>query len=147
VSGAISREASLALGPIPEIGFVLQFVAMFEALGAVAAAKSFERTRDVDRRWLITHPLGDVWPVLRGCPPRDPESARRTMRLMRDHVLLCFLATVVVTVRLSLIGPVTNPWLELLLPVCVAVICTRLLAPVYSGWREPDEVRGRQRRR
>jgi hypothetical protein len=54
VSGAVVREASFALGPIPEIGFVLQFVAIFGALGAVAAAKSFERTKDADRRWLIT---------------------------------------------------------------------------------------------
>jgi uncharacterized membrane protein YidH (DUF202 family) len=50
----VTREASLALGPVPEIGFVLQFVAIFGALGAVAAAKSFQRTKDADRRWLIT---------------------------------------------------------------------------------------------
>ena len=54
MSGAVTRGASLALGPIPDIGFVLQFVAIFGALGAVAAAKSFERTKDADRRWLIT---------------------------------------------------------------------------------------------
>ena len=69
------------------------------------------------------------------------------MSLVRDHVLLCFLATVAVTVGLFLVGLGTNPWLQLLVPVCVAIVCTRLLAPVYFGWREPGEVRGRPRRR
>ena len=49
----MSRRASFALGPIPELGFVLQFMAIFGALGAIAAANSFERTRDADRRRLI----------------------------------------------------------------------------------------------
>ena len=43
--------ASLALDPIPEVGFVLQFAALF---GAIAAARSVRRTRDADERWLIT---------------------------------------------------------------------------------------------
>jgi hypothetical protein len=42
------------LGPIPELGFVLQFVAIFGAVGAVVAARSFRRTGDADQRWLIT---------------------------------------------------------------------------------------------
>ena len=45
--------ASLALGPIPEVGFVLQFVAIFGVFGAVAAARSFRRTGDPDHRWMI----------------------------------------------------------------------------------------------
>jgi len=69
------------------------------------------------------------------------------LRLVRDHVVLCFLATVAVTFGLFLVGLGTSPWLQLLVPVFVAIVCTRLLAPVYFGWREPDEVRGRARRR
>jgi hypothetical protein len=46
--------ASLALGPIPEVGFVLQCVGVFGALGAIAAARSFRRTGNADERWLIT---------------------------------------------------------------------------------------------
>ncbi len=46
--------ASLALGPIPEVGFVLQFAALFGAFGAIAAARSFRRKHDADERWLIT---------------------------------------------------------------------------------------------
>ena len=143
----MTREASFALGPVPEIGFVLQFVAIFRALGAVAAAKSFGRTKDADRRVAYHHPQGDVWALRWGCPPGDLESARRTMRLVRDHVVLCFLATVAVTLGLFLVGLGTSPWLQLLVPVFVAIVCTRLLAPVYFGWREPDEGRGRGRRR
>lgn len=69
------------------------------------------------------------------------------MRLVREHVLLCFLATVAATVGLFLAGLGSNPWAQLLVPVFVAIVCTRLLAPVYFGWREPDEARGRPRRR
>lgn len=69
------------------------------------------------------------------------------MRLVRDHVVLCFLATVTVTVGLFLVGLGTDPWLQLLVPVFVALICTRLLAPVYFGWREPDQVRRPRRQR
>jgi hypothetical protein len=32
----------------------LQFVAIFGAVGAVVAARSFRRTGDADQRWLIT---------------------------------------------------------------------------------------------
>jgi hypothetical protein len=46
--------ASLALGPIPEVGLILQCMAIFGAFGALAAARSFGRTGDADRRWLIT---------------------------------------------------------------------------------------------
>jgi len=46
--------ASLALGPIPEVGFVLQAMALGGALGALAASRSFRRTGDAERRWLIT---------------------------------------------------------------------------------------------
>jgi hypothetical protein len=54
VSDALAGEDVLALGPIPEVGLVLQFMAIFGALGALAAARSFQRTGDADRRWLIT---------------------------------------------------------------------------------------------
>jgi hypothetical protein len=58
VTGASAAHAlttaSLALGPSPEIGFVLQCVGLFATLGAIAAARSFRRTGDADRRWLIT---------------------------------------------------------------------------------------------
>ena len=46
--------ASLALGPIPEVGFVLQAMAVGGALGALAASREFRRTGDADRRWLVT---------------------------------------------------------------------------------------------
>jgi hypothetical protein len=46
--------ASLAFGPSPEVGVVLQAVAIGGALGALAASRSFRRTGDADRRWLIT---------------------------------------------------------------------------------------------
>ncbi len=59
MTGALNAEggwpgASLALGPIPEVGFVLQFTALFGAFGAVAAARMFRRKGDPDQRWLIT---------------------------------------------------------------------------------------------
>jgi Na+/glutamate symporter len=47
-------DASLALGPSPEVGVVLQAMALGGAIGALAAARSFRRTGDADRRWLIT---------------------------------------------------------------------------------------------
>jgi hypothetical protein len=34
-------DASLALGPSPEIGFILQCVGLFATCGAIAAARSF----------------------------------------------------------------------------------------------------------
>jgi hypothetical protein len=46
--------SSLALGPIPEVGCVLQVAATFGAIGAVAAARRFGRTADADERWMIT---------------------------------------------------------------------------------------------
>ena len=52
--------ASLALGPIPEVGFLLRFIAIFGALGALAAAKSFQRTGDADPPMAHHDPLGDT---------------------------------------------------------------------------------------
>jgi hypothetical protein len=46
--------SSLALGPIPEVGFVLQVAALFGAFGAIAAARRFGQTGDPDERWMIT---------------------------------------------------------------------------------------------
>ena len=54
MSGAVGREASFAVGPGPRDWLRLAVCGDFGALGAVAAAKSFERTKDADRRWLIT---------------------------------------------------------------------------------------------
>jgi hypothetical protein len=44
-----ARHASLALGPVPAIGFALQFMALGATVGAIVAARSFRRTRDADR--------------------------------------------------------------------------------------------------
>jgi hypothetical protein len=46
--------AWLPLGPSPELGVILQAMALGGAVGAVAASRSFRRTGDADRRWLIT---------------------------------------------------------------------------------------------
>lgn len=42
-----------ALGPIPEVAFMLQMAGFFGALGVIAAARSYGRTGDPDRRWLV----------------------------------------------------------------------------------------------
>lgn len=42
-----------AVGPIPELTIVVQITALFAALGAIAAGRSFRRTGDADRRWEI----------------------------------------------------------------------------------------------
>jgi hypothetical protein len=46
--------AWLAFGPSPELGVILQAMALGGAVGALAASRSFRRTGDADRRWLIT---------------------------------------------------------------------------------------------
>ena len=50
----MSVEAWLAFGPSPELGVILQAMALGGAVGALAASRSFRRTGDADRRWLIT---------------------------------------------------------------------------------------------
>jgi membrane protein implicated in regulation of membrane protease activity len=69
------------------------------------------------------------------------------MTAMRDHVLVSVVVMTVGTVGLVAAGLGTwNPWLQLAAPLVLAIICTRLLAPVYFGWREPGEVPGRRAR-
>ena len=68
------------------------------------------------------------------------------MNRVRDHVVLCVAATITVTLGLFAAALGANPWLQLFLPLAVAIVCTRLLAPVYFGWREPGEVDRRRRR-
>jgi hypothetical protein len=89
--------ASLALGPIPEVGFVGEF--------------------------------------------------RRTRSGVRDHVVLCWISMTAGTAGLVMAGLWTwNGWLQLAAPLVLAMVCTRLLAHVYFGWREPDEVPRRRAR-
>jgi hypothetical protein len=50
-------------------------------------------------------------------------------------------------VALTLAGFGTwNPWLQLLAPFVLGVICTRIFAPVYFGWRDPEDYPGRRTR-
>jgi hypothetical protein len=59
---------------------------------------------------------------------------------MRDHLVLFIVAMVVGCVALILAGLGTwNPWFQLLAPALLMVICSRLFAPVYYGWREPED--------
>ena len=46
--------AWLGFGRAPQLGVILQAMALGGALGALAASRSFRRTGDADRRWLIT---------------------------------------------------------------------------------------------
>ena len=41
-----------ALGPVPEVTFVLQWAALGGAVGTIWALRLFKRTRDADLRWL-----------------------------------------------------------------------------------------------
>jgi membrane protein implicated in regulation of membrane protease activity len=66
---------------------------------------------------------------------------------VRDHVVLCWIAMAIGTVGLVVAGFWTwNGWLQLAAPLILAVIVTRLLAPVYYGWREPGEAQRRRAR-
>ncbi len=66
---------------------------------------------------------------------------------VRDHLVLLAIAMVVGCAALVLAGLGTwNPWLQLLAPAALGVICTRIFAPVYFGWLEPDKHRSRRTR-
>ncbi len=101
--------AWLAFGPSPELGVILQAMALGGAVGALAASRSFRRTGDADRRWLITTRWATAGLVVAG-----------------------------------LWG--WNPWLQLLAPLLLMLICTRIFAPVHFGWREPEDYPGRRTR-
>jgi membrane protein implicated in regulation of membrane protease activity len=59
---------------------------------------------------------------------------------VRDHLLLFFAAMIVGIVALAVVGFGTwSSWLQAGALAGLMVICSRLLAPVYFGWREPDE--------
>jgi hypothetical protein len=59
---------------------------------------------------------------------------------VRDHLVLFWIVVAVGCVALVRAGLDTwNPWLQLAAPVVLGVICTRVFAPVYYGWREPED--------
>jgi membrane protein implicated in regulation of membrane protease activity len=59
---------------------------------------------------------------------------------MRDHVVLCYIAGVAGVVLLHFAGLWTwNSWAQLGSLAVVMLVCTRILAPVYFGWREPED--------
>ncbi len=69
------------------------------------------------------------------------------MSRVRDHLVLFAIVMTIGCAALVLAGLGNwNPWLQLAAPVALAVVCTRLLAPVYFGWREPHEVPRRRAR-
>ena len=70
------------------------------------------------------------------------------MTSVRDHLVFFWLAMVAGILGLGFAGFwAWDRWLQLVAMGALMVVCTRLLAPVYFGWREPGEVRGRPRRR
>jgi membrane protein implicated in regulation of membrane protease activity len=69
------------------------------------------------------------------------------MSRVRDHLVLLAIAMVVGCAALVLAGlGAWNPWLQLLVPSALGVICTRIFAPVYFGWRDPEDYPGRRTR-
>jgi membrane protein implicated in regulation of membrane protease activity len=70
------------------------------------------------------------------------------MSRVRDHFVLLWTAVTVGCVVLVRAGLDTwNPWLQLGAVVLLGVICTRVFAPVYYGWRDPEDHPGRRTRR
>jgi membrane protein implicated in regulation of membrane protease activity len=69
------------------------------------------------------------------------------MTPVRDHLVLFWITVTAGCAGLVLAGLGTwNPWLQVAAPFALGVICTRLLAPVYYGWREPEDSPGRRTR-
>jgi membrane protein implicated in regulation of membrane protease activity len=59
---------------------------------------------------------------------------------MRDHLVLFIVAMIVGCAVLIVAGLGTwNPWFQLAAPLLLMMVCSRLLAPVYYGWREPGD--------
>jgi membrane protein implicated in regulation of membrane protease activity len=66
---------------------------------------------------------------------------------VRDHLVLFWITVLGGCAILVLAGLGTwNPWLQLAAPTALGVICTRIFAPVYFGWREPEDYPGRRTR-
>jgi membrane protein implicated in regulation of membrane protease activity len=66
---------------------------------------------------------------------------------VRDHLALFAIVMTIGCAVLVLAGLGTwNPWFQIGAPMLLMVICTRLLAPIYFGWREPDEMPRRRAR-
>jgi peptidoglycan/LPS O-acetylase OafA/YrhL len=67
---------------------------------------------------------------------------------VRDHLVLMSITFIAGCVVLFLAGLDTwSPWLQLAVPTMLGVLCTRVFAPVYFGWREPEDYPGRRTRR
>jgi hypothetical protein len=67
------------------------------------------------------------------------------MSIVRDHVVMCWVALLTGFAVLTAAGLWTwNGWLRLATIAALAFACTRLLAPVYYGWRDPDDYPGRR---
>jgi hypothetical protein len=70
------------------------------------------------------------------------------MRVVRDHLVMCWVAMLTGLAALSMAGLWTwNGWLQLATIAAIAIVCTRVFAPVYYGWREPEDYPGRRTRR
>jgi hypothetical protein len=70
------------------------------------------------------------------------------MSRVRDHLVLFWISVTIGCAVLVRAGLDTwSPWLQLAAPVALGVICTRIFAPVYYGWREPEDYPGRRTRR
>jgi membrane protein implicated in regulation of membrane protease activity len=69
------------------------------------------------------------------------------MSTVRDHLVLFWIMLAVGCAGLVMAGLWGwNPWVQLFAPVLLIVICTRIFAPVYFGWREPEDYPGRRTR-
>jgi hypothetical protein len=59
---------------------------------------------------------------------------------VRDHVALFYVALAGSIVLLNIAGFWTwNGWAQLGSMALVALVCTRVFAPVYFGWRERED--------
>jgi hypothetical protein len=69
------------------------------------------------------------------------------MSRMRDHPVLSAISMAAGVVGLGVAGFWTwDRWLQLAAMLGLMIVCSRLLAPVYFGWREPGEVPRRRAR-
>jgi hypothetical protein len=69
------------------------------------------------------------------------------MSAVRDHLGLLAIAMAIGYVVFAILGFWTwDRWLQLASLGVLAVICTRIFAPVYFGWRDPKDDAGRRTR-